>query len=146
MNGLNKYPRTAEAVNELVIALQCSPNEEFAARLISGYCEYSTECPKPVEIRKEIFAKTESEPVTYGALWPGPDEPSHTQLSLLDEINKRRNMKPYSKEDLVKALKLIPEEHFKIRRKELEIALTGIPPTITSCPCPSCVIHGPKVL
>lgn len=137
---LDKYPRTDQALNELVSALQNSPTREFASGLISGYCEYALQCPKPAEIRKEIFTATEQPPVTYPYQCPAKNEPSATELSLLDEINKARHL-PYSKSELVQSLRLIPQEHRRLRRVELEAALQGKTPKIEACPCPSCAIQ-----
>lgn len=59
--GLDHFPQASPAINELVVALEGANNERTAQVIVDAVCASWTVCPKPSEIREQVYSLNSQE-------------------------------------------------------------------------------------
>lgn len=56
---LDRFPAYERGPDELILAVMAAANGDVAALVINNFIDYQKECPKPSEIRKQIWEENE---------------------------------------------------------------------------------------
>lgn len=59
LSGLDYFPKDKPARRELMLAMQCAITEDIAAQVVSDWLSESGECPKPADLRRNIYSRQE---------------------------------------------------------------------------------------